>query len=118
MTDVIRVVKRPGGGVAGRRREDGRLDATRKATGEAIYVGDIERPGMLHVAVARSSVSHARIIAIDTTAALASPGVFDIYTADDVTPTPYGRALRAIPILARGVVRHVGEHVAAVLAAT
>ena len=56
-----------------------------RPTGEAIYVGDIERPGMLHVAVARSSKSHARIIAIDTTAALASPGVFGIYTADDVT---------------------------------
>jgi xanthine dehydrogenase molybdenum-binding subunit len=118
MTETVRAVERPGAGLVGRRREAGRLDAERKATGQAIYVGDIERPGMLHVAVARSSVSHARIVSIDTSAALASPGVFAVYTADDVTATPYGRAVRDIPVLARGVVRYVGEQVAAVLATT
>jgi CO/xanthine dehydrogenase Mo-binding subunit len=116
MTDVIRAVERPGEGLAGRWHRAGRLDATRKATGEAIYVGDIERPGMLHVAVARSALSHARITAIDTTAALSSPGVIGVYTADDVTATPYGRAVRDIPVLARDVVRYVGEQVVAVLA--
>jgi CO/xanthine dehydrogenase Mo-binding subunit len=90
----------------------------RKATGEAIYVGDIDRPGMLHVAVARSAFSHARITAIDTAAALAAPGVFGAYTADDVTVTPYGRGVRDVPVLARGVVRYVGEQVVAILATT
>jgi CO/xanthine dehydrogenase Mo-binding subunit len=94
----------------------GRLDATAKATGKTRYVADLTRPGMAHVAVTRSLRAHALIKSIDTSAALASPGVIGVFTADDVTPSTYGRSLRDTPILARGKVRFIGERVAAVVA--
>jgi CO/xanthine dehydrogenase Mo-binding subunit len=48
-----------------------RDDADAKASGAARYVGDISLPGMLHVALARSLVPHARIVHIDTSQAAA-----------------------------------------------
>jgi CO/xanthine dehydrogenase Mo-binding subunit len=71
---------------------------------------------MLYAAVARSSMSHARIVGIDTAAARAADGVRGVYTAADVTPMPYGRAVRDIPVLARERVHYIGERVAAVVA--
>ena len=41
-----------------------RLDARSKADGSTNFVADISVPGMLHVAVARSTFSHARLLAI------------------------------------------------------
>lgn len=93
-----------------------RVDARNKATGQALYVADVQRPGMLHAAVTRSPYRHARIIAVDTTAAASLRGVIGVYTAADVTRATYGRAVRDIPILARDEVRFLGEQVAAVVA--
>jgi carbon-monoxide dehydrogenase large subunit len=104
-----------------KRREDERL-----LQGRGVYVADVQRVGTLHLAVVRSPHAHARIGAIDTSAARAWPGVVDAVTFDDVP----GLA-RAIPMrmsdrgqmsrylqrpLARGKVRYVGEPVAAVVA--
>ena len=118
MPDGVRTVTRNDDPAAGRRQRAGRLDAQQKAEGKAIYVSDVERPGMVHLAVARSSMSHARIVRIDTAAAVAFPGVVGVFTAEDVSKTPYGRGVRDIPILASGVVRYVGEQVVAVVAET
>ena len=52
------------------RNEDQRL-----LTGSALFVDDVELPGMLHAALLRSPYAHARILSIDTSAALARPGV-------------------------------------------
>ena len=52
-----------------------RPDALGKVTGAANYPGDLVRPGMLHLKVVFAHRPHARILAIDTTAALAHPGV-------------------------------------------
>jgi CO/xanthine dehydrogenase Mo-binding subunit len=94
----------------------GRDDARAKASGAARYVGDVSLPGMLHVALVRSLVPHARIAGIDTKLAEAADGVFGVYTAADVNPAPYGRSVRDIPILARDQVRFTGERIAAVVA--
>lgn len=94
----------------------GRDDAWAKASGAARYVGDISLPGMLHVALVRSLVPHARIARIDTKQAAAADGVAGVFTAADVNPAPYGRSVRDVPILARGKVRFTGERVAAVVA--
>lgn len=118
MSDGVRTVTRNDESSAGRRQKAGRLDARRKAEGAAIYVGDIERPGMVHLAVARSSMSHARLLRVDTSAAERAPGVVGVFTAADVSSTPYGRGVRDIPILAKDVVRYVGEQVVAVVATT
>ena len=50
-------------------------DAALKVTGQKIYVGDMELPGMLYAKVLLSTVPHARIKSIDTSAAEALPGV-------------------------------------------
>ncbi len=52
-----------------------RLDGPAKATGRAKYTFDINRPGMLHGVIVRCPHAHARITAIDTSAARKMPGV-------------------------------------------
>jgi CO/xanthine dehydrogenase Mo-binding subunit len=96
----------------------GRSDAWAKASGAARYVGDQSLPGMLHVALVRSLVPHARIVSIDAKEAAEAAGVAGVFTAADVNPTTYGRAVRDVPILARDRVRFTGERIAAVVAET
>ncbi len=95
-----------------------RVDAALKASGRSRYVADFTLANMAYAAVARSEMAHARIVSIDTSAARGCPGVIAVFTAADVTATPYGRALVDTPLLARDKVRFVGERVAAVVAAT
>ncbi len=57
----------------GRRTQ--RLDGPAKATGRAKYTYDLQRPGMLYARIVRSPHAHARIRAIDTSAAERAPGV-------------------------------------------
>jgi carbon-monoxide dehydrogenase large subunit len=102
-----------------KRREDVRL-----LLGQATFVSDIQAPRMLHMAIVRSPVAHARIDRVRVEAASALPGVRMILTPDDIAA--YG-AMPAIDlvgpgsaaaqrILATGRVRYVGEAVAAVIA--
>ena len=99
------------------RRPEGRA----KVTGRAEYVYNMRLPGMLHAKIFRSTMPHARIRSIDTSAAAAMPGVHSVVTGADVLaviPAPYfGPAFHDQPILAIGKVCHIGEPVAVVLAA-
>ncbi|MFL9823526.1 xanthine dehydrogenase family protein molybdopterin-binding subunit [Rhodoplanes sp. SY1] len=52
--------------------------------GRGRYVGDVKIPGMLHAAFVRSPHGHARIDAIDTTAAKVLPGVAAVFTGADI----------------------------------
>jgi CO/xanthine dehydrogenase Mo-binding subunit len=98
-----------------------RLEAREKVTGRAEYTHIMQLPGMLHAKIFRSTVAHGRIKSIDTEAARKMPGVFAVYTSDDVRkmiPDPYyGPAFHDQPILAIDKVHFVGEPVAVVLAA-
>jgi carbon-monoxide dehydrogenase large subunit len=108
-----------------KRNEDARL-----LSGQALFVDDVELPGMLHAAFLRSSVAHGRIRSIDVTAARARPGVVAVYTAPDlgaywapgpllVPPPPIAGVIfnqRTQVPLAKDKVRHVGEALAVVLA--
>src|ERR1700690_900883 len=58
-----------------------RLDARDKATGAALYSGDLVRPDMLYMKTLFAGHPHARVLHIDTSQALALPGVVAIYTA-------------------------------------
>ena len=58
-----------------------RVDLLGKVTGQASYAGDLALPGMLHAMIKRSNVAHARIKRIDTSKALALPGVKAVLTA-------------------------------------
>jgi Aldehyde oxidase and xanthine dehydrogenase, a/b hammerhead domain len=81
-------------GASVRRREDARL-----ITGRGRYVSDIALPGMIHVAFVRSLHAHARLRAIDVTAARTAPGVVGIVTGG-TRPSPgigSGRARRWRP---------------------
>ncbi|MGB5188218.1 MAG: molybdopterin cofactor-binding domain-containing protein, partial [Acidimicrobiia bacterium] len=92
-----------------------RVDSVEKVTGSAIYGVDVALPGMLHGAVLRSPVPHARIVSIDTTAAAAAPGVQAVVTGRDF-PLLFGAAIKDQPFLAIDRVRYVGEPVVAVAA--
>lgn len=87
------------------------------------YVDDLPLDDALFVTFLRSNVAHATIVGIDVDAARAMPGVVDVVTADDidlddlVPDPPLNRAMPR-PFLARGVVRFVGEPIAAVLTET
>ena len=109
-----------------KRREDVRF-----LTGKGRYTDDINRPGQAHVHFLRSDVAHGRIRALDTSAAAAMPGVLRVFTGEDFKdagslPTAWLVTSRdgspqqepRHPILAEGVVRHVGEAIAAVVAET
>jgi aerobic carbon-monoxide dehydrogenase large subunit len=62
-----------------RRKEDDRL-----LRGRGNFVDDISLPGMLHMALLRSPIAHARITAVDTAAAAAHPGVVAVITGRDL----------------------------------
>ena len=89
-----------------------RRDLPGKVTGEAMYTSDIRLPGMLHGKIVRSPHPHARIVAIDTSAAERAPGVHALLTPFNVSD---GRLAPDLPVLDREV-RYVGDEVAAVAA--
>lgn len=98
-----------------------RSDGLRKVTGTATYVPNLEREGMAHAVLVRSTRPHARIRAIDPNRARALPGVLAVVTGEDVTRMPgvdpwLGPAFRDQPVLAIERVRFIGEPVAAVVA--
>ncbi len=108
-----------------KRNEDPRL-----LTGRALFVDDVERPGMLHVAFLRSPFAHARITSVDTEMAREAPGVHAVYVAEDlgdywqpgpllVPPPPVEGATfhqRTQVPLAKDKIRHLGEPVAMIVA--
>ncbi len=107
------------------RSEDSRL-----LTGKALFIDDVDLPGMLHATFVRSPHAHARIRAIDVDAARACPGVVAIYTAADlgdywqpgpllVPPPPIEGSVfneRTQVPLAKDKARHAGEPVAVIIA--
>lgn len=96
-----------------------RLDAPAKVTGAIKYAADMWMANMLHMQVLRSPHPHARIVRIDVSAARAMAGVECVITSDDVPGVDnFGVAIEDQPIMARGVVRYVGEAVVAVAAET
>ncbi|HEX6978834.1 MAG TPA: xanthine dehydrogenase molybdopterin binding subunit [Alphaproteobacteria bacterium] len=89
-------------------------------TGRALYVDDVPVPaGTLEAALVLSPHAHARIVRIDTAAALAAPGVVAVVTAADIPgKNDIGPILGGEPALAAGIVEYVGQPVAAVAART
>ena len=95
-----------------------RPDALDKVTGSRAYPADLIRPGMLHLHVVFAHRPHARIVALDTSAALACPGVVTVLTAADVPCNRYGLIDDDQPVLCDDVVRFEGDRVAVVVAET
>ncbi|NGN66308.1 molybdopterin-dependent oxidoreductase [Streptomyces sp. A7024] len=93
------------------------VDIPPKVEGTYPYASDLWAEGLLWAAVHRSPHAHARIIAIDTTAAEEMPGVRVVVTHEDVPGgSTHGRRIADRPVFAEDLVRHHGEPVAAVAA--
>lgn len=108
-----------------------RVEDPRLLLGRGQYTDDISAPGQLYGVVLRSPHAHARITGLDTATASAVPGVAAVYTYADLAADGIGdvpcviplknrdgssRADTPRPALANGVVRHVGDPVAFVVA--
>jgi CO/xanthine dehydrogenase Mo-binding subunit len=93
-----------------------RHDALGKVTGAANYAADLFTPGMLRLKTVFAHRASARILAIDTAAALTVPGVVAVLTAADVPYNHYGLIDSDQPVLCGDVVRHYGDRVALVVA--
>ncbi len=108
-----------------RRQEDPRL-----LTGQALFVDDVQLPGMVHAAFVRSDFAHGRLLDLDVESARAKPGVLGVFTAEDLgdywrpgpllVPPPPIEGLTFHPRtqvpLAKDKVRHAGEPLAVVVA--
>ena len=105
-----------------------RPDGADKVTGRAMFGADLRLPGMLTGRVLRSPHAHAEILAIDTSAACALPGVKAVVTAADfpaLDDTDFEAGEGAATLrdlsencMARAKVLYVGHAVAAVAATT
>jgi len=112
-------------GARTKRNEDPRL-----LTGRALFVDDVELPGMLHVAFLRSPHAHARLLSVDAARAKQKEGVVAVITAADlgdywqpgpllVPPPPVEGMVfnqRTQVPLVRDKIRHLGEAIAVVVA--
>ena len=65
-----------------------KLDGFEKVTGRAKFASDFSLPGMLYLKILRSPYPHARIVSIDTSKALALPGVKAVLTHKDMAAYP------------------------------
>ena len=103
-----------------------RPDGVDKVTGRARYGGDVKLSGLLHGVTVRSPHAHANIKSIDTTKALALPGVHAVITSADVDEIDHQMAELGegmfdlhdlcINVMARDKVLYHGHSVAAVVA--
>jgi aerobic carbon-monoxide dehydrogenase large subunit len=102
-----------------------RVEDPRFLTGRARYVDDIVRPRMLHAAFVRSTIAHAEITGVDSTAAAAHPGVRAVMDGRQMAERALPIVCNSLvpswqetryPALAADRVRFVGEAVAAVVA--
>ena len=111
----------------------GRLEDARMLTGKGRYVSDWNLAGQAYGCFLRSDRPHARLVAIETAAALAMPGVIAVLTGEDAVAAGH-QSLPAFapmkgrngsdliiphrPTLAIECVRYVGEPIALVVAQT
>ena len=99
-----------------------RVEDDRLLRGRGRFVANLEPIDALHVMFLRSTVAHARIVAIDTAVARRAAGVVGVFVADDLDlppilpePTAVNQAMQR-PYLTREVVRFAGEPIVAIVA--
>jgi CO/xanthine dehydrogenase Mo-binding subunit len=95
-----------------------RVDSRAKVMGKAKFTADLKLPGMLVGKIKRSPYAHARIINIDTSKALALPGVKSVVTGKDTEGVKWGvfAYTRDQQFIQTEKVRYIGDEVAGVAA--
>ncbi|MFW2368312.1 MAG: xanthine dehydrogenase subunit XdhA [Desulforhopalus sp.] len=104
-----------------------RVDGVAKVTGKARYTDDFTMPGMRVAKYLRSTISHGRVLRIDTSSASRLPGVDGIYTYKDVPKNVFATAGHpfsldpghvdvADRLLLTDYVRYMGDEIAIVVA--
>lgn len=102
-----------------------RIEDIALVTGAGRYVADMSLPFQLHMRLVRSPIAHGRITKIDIAEALANPSVVAVWTGEDTSgvppvdfrdPSDKGLMPYRQPVLARGLVRYVGEPIVAIFA--
>lgn len=100
-----------------------RIDAVAKVTGAAVYAGDIDLPGQAWLKIVFAGVPHARITALDVSAARTMSDVVAVLTAADVPINEYGLIVPDQPVLCgpgstpqAEIVRWEADHVALIVA--
>ena len=105
----------PTGGGLGASRP--RPDSNEKVRGTTRYAADVPMAGLLHARIVPSLYAHARILRIDTSAAMDVPGVVAVLTAADL-PIKAHDSMRMFEPLARDEALFAGQPVALVVAET
>jgi aerobic carbon-monoxide dehydrogenase large subunit len=110
-----------------------RFEDVRLVQGGGRFHDDVTLPGQAHALVVRSVHAHARIVSIDTSAALRAPGVVAVFTGADLAQAGLGSTRTTLartrpdgspmfapahPVLVRDRVRCVGDPVAFLVAET
>jgi carbon-monoxide dehydrogenase large subunit len=110
-----------------------RFEDPRLLRGQGRFINDVNLPGQAHAMIVRSPHAHARIVGVDTRAALALPGVLAVFCEADLAADGMGTMRVSLPRkrpdgsplfysphpgLARDEVRYVGDPVAMVIAET
>jgi carbon-monoxide dehydrogenase large subunit len=95
-----------------------RAEGLEKVSGRTLYAADIDCSGVLWAKILRSPHPHARILRVDVSKARKVPGIKAIVTGEDAEGCYIGKQIRDMPALCRGVVRFIGDRVAAVAAET
>ena len=102
-----------------------KVDAVKLAKGRPVFTDDVEMPGMLYAGLLTSPLAHARILSIDTSDALALPGVHTVQTYANVPRVIYASGGQSYPqpppydqVSLDSKVRYVGDRVATVAAET
>ena len=95
-----------------------RVDSRAKVMGKAKFTADIKLPGMLVGKIKRSPYAHARILNIDTSKAIALPGVKSVVTGKDTEGVKWGvfAYTRDQEFIQTQKVRYIGDEVAGVAA--
>ena len=107
-----------------------RLEDPSLLSGRGRFVDDLKVANALHACFVRSTYAHAKIQSVDSTAALAMPGVYAVITANDLPepmrsqpmamllPNPAISEVCTQYVLARDEVFYVGQAIAVVVADT
>ncbi len=96
-------------------RSPERWDGHAKVSGQARYTADVQLPGMLYAKFANSNVPHAKVVAVDTSAAEKVPGVKGVFVIENLLGS--AKLLNpALDVSKYPIIRYAGQPIAAVAA--